>query len=183
MKPNLVAFSDPITGQYEVALESGTEYALVVEPLLPGYQKHNTTVNITTATTENFDVNIAGTCNAPGYSAEYPIFYTFEDSDEGFVAGGTNPSWNWGEITTGPGQAYNGTKGIATNVAGNYNNSENSWFEKTIDLTSLGEKTPYIQFWHWIFVERAGVFWDYGFVEVSKDNGSTWVRAMPYTPR
>jgi len=51
----------------------------------------------------------------------------FESDDGGFVVSGTNPSWEVGKPTSGPGAAHSGLVVWATNLAGNYNSSEDSY--------------------------------------------------------
>ncbi len=102
------------------------------------------------------------------------VFTTNFDADNGgFVASGTNSTWAWGAPTSGPGAPYSAPNVWATNLAGNYNNSEESYITSpAIDLSSYAGQAPTISFMHWYNSESNT--WDYGSVEASKDGGATW---------
>src|SRR5690606_29683551 len=96
-----------------------------------------------------------------------------ESSDEGFTPGGTT-SFAWGDFTSGPGEGHSGTKGIATNPAGDYNSSELGWMASApIDMTGFGAEAPVIQWWDWKDIESAS--YDWARVDVTKDGGTTWL--------
>lgn len=181
-------FTDPFTGEYEITLYNSQTYHVVVEPMLYGYTPYEQDLPIQQGATEleqDFYVNVdlAG-CSAPGYGPEYDFRYDFEASDHGFTPGGTNSSWAWGEFTSGPGAAHSGNKGIATNPAGNYNNSELSWMmSPAIDLSGYGDQTPIIEFWQWVWTESATSTWDQITFQVSKDGGTTWINKYGPTQR
>ena len=122
-----IFYTDPFTGDYQVVVETGVEYTFKFEAELPGYIPFLQTYTFDANTTLNVGLNVADSCTAPGYQPQYDVFFDFEDSEQGFTFGGTNSSWAWGEFTSGPGYAISGTHGIATNPAGQYNNSELSW--------------------------------------------------------
>ncbi len=90
-----------------------------------------------------------------------------------------------GEITSGPGAAHSGTKGIATNPAGTYNNNELSWMSsQDIDLSYVpAGSVPVIEFWQWVFTESATYTWDQVTVQVSKNGGTTWDNVYGPTQR
>jgi len=104
------------------------------------------------------------------------VFSTNFDADNGgFVASGTNSSWAWGapSATPGPGAPYSPPNVWATNLTGNYNNSESGWITSpVIDLSSHVGLAPTISFWHWNDIESTS--YDWGVVEVTKDGGTTW---------
>ena len=175
-------YTDPITGEYEIVLYNGQEYAVKVEALLPGYLTLNTTItpDDVAVYTQDYYLNVnTVSCSAPGYNPDYEYMYDFESGDHGFVASGANSSWARGIPTNGPGAAHSGSYVIATNPTGNHNNNELSYMTSpSIDLTGLGTDSPIIEFWQWRHIESAT--WDNGSVEVSKDGGSTWT--MVYGP-
>ena len=73
--------------------------------------------------------------------------------------------------TTGPGSAHSGTKAWATNLAGNYNNSEDSAVTSpAIDLTAYGGQWLVVSWWQWLQTEGGN---DRRSLEVTAD-GTTW---------
>jgi subtilisin family serine protease len=169
-------YSDPITGEYSIDLVSETEHTFEVTSVVSGYEPLVETVTPTTdALTHDIGLGIDGeVCAAPGYQPDYDFFWSFEQSDGGFTSGGTNSSWAWGDFTSGPREGHSGTKGIATNPAGNYNNYEESWMvSPVIDLSGFGTNTPVLQWWDWLFVESVTSNWDWAFLQVTKD-GTNW---------
>lgn len=101
------------------------------------------------------------------------VFTTNFDADNGgFTVSGTT-SWAWGAPTSGPGAPYSAPNVWATNLAGNYNNSESGYITSpVIDLSAHAGLAPNISFWHWNDVES--VSYDWGAVEATKDGGATW---------
>ncbi len=102
------------------------------------------------------------------------VFSTNFDTDNGgFVASGANSSWAWGAPTSGPGAPYSPPNVWATNLAGNYNNSEESYITSPVlDLSSYTGLAPTVSFMHWYNSESNS--WDYGSVEATKNGGATW---------
>ena len=97
----------------------------------------------------------------------------FDASGGGYASGGTNSSWAWGSPTTGPGSAHSGTKAWATNLAGNYNNSEDSAVTSpAIDLTAYGGQWLVVSWWQWLQTEGGN---DQASLEVTAD-GTAWTR-------
>jgi len=167
-------YVDPFTGYYEIELVEETDHTFVTTAVPSGYDVLTETVTPTGATYAH-DIELMAdgeACAAPGYQPDYDIFYSFEGSDEGFTPGGTT-SFAWGDFTSGPGEGHSGTKGIATNPAGNYNANELGWMASpVIDLTGFGTSTPVIQWYDWKDIES--VSWDWARVDVTKDGGVTW---------
>jgi subtilisin family serine protease len=167
-------YSDPITGVYSIDLVSETEHTFEVTSVVSGYEPLVDTVTPTGATlTYDIGLGIDGeVCAAPGYQPDYDFFWSFEDNDGGFTPGGTT-SFAWGDFTSGPGEGHSGTKGIATNPAGNYNINELGYMlSPVIDLSGFGTNTPVIQWWDWKHIESAS--YDWARVDVTKDGGATW---------
>ncbi|MFD1638121.1 S8 family serine peptidase [Evansella tamaricis] len=107
------------------------------------------------------------------------IFHTDFDSDNGgFTTGGTNNSWEWGVPTSGPGEAYSGESLWATNLSGSYNNNEDSWIMSPEIELSADLSFAELNFTYWQNIENN---WDFGYVEVTSDNGSTWDTLESYT--
>lgn len=99
----------------------------------------------------------------------------FEDFESGEPIGwyttGENSAWEWGEPTSGPGEAYSGDNVYATNLDGDYNtNMDATLIMPPIDLPEEGE--AYIQFESWHHFEYStvtGRAWDYGHLVISTD--------------
>jgi|GEM_PF-980535 len=83
----------------------------------------------------------------------------------------TGEVWEWGEPTSGPGEAHSGIKLWATVLAGSYPNNADA----TLDVPpiTLSGSKPYalMTCWHWYYIETN---WDGGNVKVSTDGGGTW---------
>jgi hypothetical protein len=95
----------------------------------------------------------------------------FDVGNGGYAAGGTNSSWAWGTPTTGPGSAHSGSGAWATNLAGNYNNSEDSAVTSpAIDLTTYGGQWLVVNWWQWLQTQGCC---DHASLEVTK-GGSAW---------
>lgn len=96
-----------------------------------------------------------------------------EADNGGFVVSGTAPSWAWGAPTSGPAAAHSGANVWATNLAGDYNASEQSYITSpVIDLSAYVGLAPTIAFWHWMDSESNT--WDWGAVQATNDGGLTW---------
>lgn len=182
-------YTDPFTGEYEITVYNNQDYNVLVEAMLPGYGTIQTVVNagVEDLYEQDFylNINVAG-CSAPGYAPNYDVYFDWESGPQGFTSGGTNSSWAHGEFTSGPGAAHSGTYGIATNPAGTYNISEQSWMaSQDIDLTAFVQAgdIPVIEFWQWVWTESATYTWDQISVQVSKNGGTTWTTVYGPTQR
>ncbi len=97
----------------------------------------------------------------------------FDTGDNGFTVSGTNPSWQHGIPDSGPNSANSPPNVWGTNLSGNYNSNESSWLTSpTIDLSAYTGQIPILSFYQWNDIEH--VDFDWGAVEVTRDNGSTW---------
>ena len=86
-----------------------------------------------------------------------------------FTPGGTT-SFAWGDFTSGPMAGHSGTKGIATNPAGDYNSSELGWMASPVlDMSGYGKSSIAIQWWDWKEIESAT--FDWARLDVTKDGG------------
>ncbi len=112
-----------------------------------------------------------GTCSFE--IVEY-FLWDFELDDGDFLQAGD--VWEWGEPTSGPGNAHSGTKLWATILGGNYPNSADATLD--IPAITLAASKPYamLSFWHWYYIETN---YDGGNVKVSTDGGSTWDVVTP----
>ena len=100
----------------------------------------------------------------------------FEAGDGGFVVGGTSSSWTHGTPTSGPGAAHSGANAWGTNLAGLYNPSESSSLTSpSYDLSGAVGQVVVISWWQFIETEKG---YDTVAVEVSTDNGGSWVRPV-----
>lgn len=113
------------------------------------------------------------TCTALGVAAhaqvtDFPYLEDFETDDGGYVAGGTNGSWEWGA----PSSAFipaagQGANAWVTNLDGDYNSTESSYVESPVlDCTDM-TGDPRLRFLH-VFAMGGG---DRCWVEVSLDGG------------
>jgi hypothetical protein len=167
-------WTDPVSGHYSVTLAGGLTYIFHISAWVNGYLSEDRSVGpLTGDRTEDFALQVdAEACNAPGYHLNCYYFQDFEADDGGFTTSGTNSSWAWGAPTSGPGAAHSGSNVWATNLAGNYNNDEDSYLESPdIDLSGLAGQTILLSWWQWLRTESR---YDFASVEVSKDGGSTW---------
>jgi hypothetical protein len=68
---------------------------------------------------------------------------------------------------------HSGTKVWGTNLAGNYNNSENGYLTSpVIDLSNRAGLSTTLSWWQWLQTEPN---YDYASVEVSKNGGTSWI--------
>ncbi len=100
--------------------------------------------------------------------------------DNAWTHGGAQDEWARGDPA-----AYNphsgsycwGTDITGTSWRNNYNNNANEWLRSpAIDLTAAGSAT--LSFWRLYQIETN---YDYGYVEISTDGGSTWTTLQSYT--
>jgi PKD repeat protein/subtilisin family serine protease len=87
--------------------------------------------------------------------------------------------WEWGVVTSGPGSAYSGTKAIATNLDGRYNNNMDTWAQLSVDVSGNGTKT--LEFYHYYDLDggySSDTGEDTGIIEVSED-GANWTIIAP----
>ncbi|HVE90784.1 MAG TPA: hypothetical protein VNE62_00570 [Actinomycetota bacterium] len=93
-----------------------------------------------------------------------------------------NPSWAHGTPTSGPGVAFSGTKVWATNLAGNYNNSECSAIvSPPIDLTTATSAS--VSFMQWRHIEEStsltSFAFDAGMLFVTTNGGNSYQLINP----
>lgn len=105
------------------------------------------------------------------------MFADFEEDNGGFTSGGTNNSWEWGTPSSGPMNAYSGSKVWATNLAGNYLNSANCWLQ-TPEIDLAGCTDAALEFAHWYNIETN---YDRCYIHVSSNGGLTWIEVASYT--
>ncbi len=102
--------------------------------------------------------------------ASYPYFEDFESGNGGWIAGGTNSSWELGmPAGTYINTAYSGSNSWMTGLSTDYNNNENSFIESPcLDFTSLVQ--PVLELSISYYTESI----DDGYIEYSTDGGGTW---------
>ena len=113
--------------------------------------------------------------NAPVLST-FPYLENFENSDGFWSAKGTNSSWKWGTPTSGGlNKAASGTKVWKTNLAGGYNDKEQSYlYSPCFDVSAL--TVPTLSFSAAIDLEVCEPTpCDYVYIEYS-GNGGPWTR-------
>ncbi len=95
-----------------------------------------------------------------------------EDFESGFDDWSADEgTWEVGEPTAGPGKAHSGQTCAGTTLGGNYQEASDSRLISPSFIVAAASENPAIRFWHW-FSFSAG---DYGEIQVSTDNGATWV--------
>ncbi len=180
--PGGPVWTDPLTGEYSVGLAGGSPYTFKVTAWTGGYAVETRPLApLAGNQTEDFALTAdLAACTAPGYVPDFVFSADFEAGDGGFTVGGSNPSWEWGQPTSGPGGAHSGQNAWATNLAGNYNDGENSYIiSPEIDLSAFategggggGGGSIIVSWWQWLQTEQCC---DFGSVEVSNDGGGTW---------
>ena len=111
-----------------------------------------------------------GVCVAPDAFYREP----FEETDGGWTTGGANSSWAWGMPAGSTlNSAGSGANAWATNLTGQYNNSEDSWVQSpVIDLSGLsGDPMLEIAIRHLTEANYDGAW-----VELSTDGGTTFAK-------
>src|SRR4029453_13256701 len=70
-EPNIIRFSDPVTGYYLAELETGFDYIFEVTAVAPGYVTGGGSVDLSSAgqnaVVANWKLFPAPSCNAPGF--------------------------------------------------------------------------------------------------------------------
>ncbi len=99
---------------------------------------------------------------SPGYAEDFA-------TDPQWNSFGDENSWEWGEPTSGPGEANTGDHVYATNLSGEYANSMDATL--TLPPVTLPEGESYLQIDHWYDLEifSSGSAYDFGYVVVSTD--------------
>ena len=112
--------------------------------------------------------------NIPLLGATLPYFQDFESGDGGWIAGGALNTWALGAPTgTFIDAAFSGINAWVTNLAGTYNDLENSYVESPcMDFSSL-VVDPVLRFKQIFNTEECC---DEGWVDISYDGGTTWTR-------
>jgi hypothetical protein len=104
--------------------------------------------------------------------------YDFESYDGGFV-GSEGGDWEWGDPTSGPGDAHSGQNVWGTVLGGNYHDGSNSTLD-TPPFTLVNATEATLTFWHWYRIEYSdNTFWDGGNVKISTDGGETFQLIYP----
>ncbi|MEI7594454.1 MAG: T9SS type A sorting domain-containing protein [Bacteroidota bacterium] len=101
----------------------------------------------------------------------YPYSESFDNGANGWMVGGTNPSWQLGtpadSIINAPASAPNSW---VTNLTGNFNSNENSYvLSPCFDFSNLVKPIIEISVWY-----ENQQFLDYGKLEASTDGGTSW---------
>ena len=110
--------------------------------------------------------------NVESAISSFPYYEGFEGSNGNWVVGGTNPSWEWGQpndaLTT---RAAHGSKCIATNLDGDVNASELSYFTSPLFDFRGAASNPVFSFYNNFNVDWQSKY----YVEYSED-GNSWSR-------
>lgn len=100
----------------------------------------------------------------------YVFLADFENDNGNFTTGGTNNSWEWGVPSSGPEAGFYGEKVWATNLAGNYLNSSNSFIESP-EIQLPAEETSTLSVGQWYELENR---YDKGYIQIAKKTGENW---------
>ncbi|TMW72542.1 peptidase S8 [Alteribacter natronophilus] len=97
-------------------------------------------------------------------------YQDFQTTPIGWMSFGENDSWEWGEPTSGPGEAYTGDHVYATNLGGDYGNNMNATLiMPPVQVPDEGDF--YLEYQEWYNFENN---YDYGYLVVSDDGMDTW---------
>lgn len=101
-----------------------------------------------------------------------PVYFEdFEAGGGGYQRTG-NASWEWGVPGSGPGHAASGLHLWATNLGGNYNDSEDGFLlSPGIDLSAYAGNSPVVLWKQWLDSESG---FDWASLEASRDGGRSW---------
>ena len=176
--PGGPVFTDPATGHYSLNLPQGATYQLHVTPVYSGYTSQTASVALgTTDAIANVAVPVdVVSCNAPGYATH------FTGAPEPFDSTSTPAGWTVDNGTGTGGWTFTdlGNRGNLTGGSGGFAivDSDNLGFPNSQDTTltapaadfSLAQG-PTISFDN----DYRGFPSQTGTVEVSIDNGATWI--------
>jgi bacillopeptidase F len=98
-------------------------------------------------------------------------FESFENDDAGWVGEGV---WEWGQPTSGPGSAYDGTNVWATVLGGQYPNNADDGL--VTGFYFIEDQFASLSYYQWYDLESG---WDGGNVSISVDGGLTWELIFP----
>lgn len=110
----------------------------------------------------------------------YPYLEDFELSDGGYYTDGINNSWQFGTpASANINRAASGTRAWKTNLAGRYNNLEQSYlYSPCFDISGIN--APMLSFSAALDIENCGnVLCDRAFIEYTY-NGVTWIKLGNY---
>jgi hypothetical protein len=144
--------------------------------LLPG-QPWNTVVSYYARVNNPAGVELITPPGAPQqawrtrFAFEPGLLLDFEDEP---LATPSNEVWQWGQPSSGPGQAYSGLRLWATNLAGNY--PANSISRLSLPTQTVADdQQVVISLQHWMSIEAG---WDGGNLEIAV-NGGPWQLVEP----
>ncbi|MDR7857930.1 carboxypeptidase regulatory-like domain-containing protein, partial [Tissierella sp.] len=166
---------------------AGGEYNLLIETPNNSYIDSEVVVGTTyyyVVTAEDTSGNVSGytaEVSATPVEAEVVFSANFENDNGGFTTGitvGTLNPWEWGVPVSGPNAAFSGEKLWATDLDANYQNKTDAYIE-TPAIVIPQDKLGILNFNHWVDMEGTTTLYDYGQVQISKDNGATWTNITP----
>ncbi len=173
--PAAPVWNDPVSGFFSLELPGGASFNISVQAFVDGYLPISISIGpLDQNTTLDVDLSVDEiTCNAPGYAFDMtPVYFNDFETDNGGASVSGVTSWTWGTVASGPGVAHSGVKGWATNLNGNYYNSENGILTlPPQDLSGFVGQNPVLSWWHWLVSEAR---YDFASIEASKDGGISW---------
>jgi bacillopeptidase F (M6 metalloprotease family) len=115
-------------------------------------------------------------CNAFSQTVDTLWYEGWEETNPYVDWHASSGTWEIGIPTSGPNGAHTGQKVAATVLAGNYNEPVDSRLIRHTSFTvPPASDNPRFRFYHW-YSFSAG---DWGTVQISTDNGSTWNTISP----
>jgi PKD repeat protein len=175
--------TSPITdGNWGTANQAGGEPT----PGLPGTSETFTVTGLSDGTTHYFALKVidnvgnpSGLSNPASETTTTPT-NIFEDDFESGVNGWTHSgiwdNWELGWPTSGPSYALSGSNVWATNLDGNYGMDYMLTYLTSPSIDLGGVTSAQLTFYHHYHTES---YWDGGIVEISPDEGFTWVQITP----
>lgn len=167
---------DPITETFDAVLDPGATatYTFVMPAELSVLGAHTLDVYTALATDmePSNDAASLSVHNGTPVTA-FPYREDFETANVSpWISGGANSSWALGTpqglVITG---AASGLMAWVTNLAGNYNASENSWVESQCGFDLSGMSNPAVRMAIWWESELS---WDGANLQASVDGGGAW---------
>ncbi|WJK44218.1 S8 family serine peptidase [Solwaraspora sp. WMMA2056] len=185
-QPDTLTYTDPASGRYTLTVPGDTAVALLVTPVLTGYQPARVDVPAGASDrTVNVRVGVTAACVTPGYAASFGAPLLAED----FSADTAPDGWSVVERTAGGGWDFTdiGSRGNLTGGDGGFANidsdalgvgqtQDTDLVTPTLDMS--GTDAPYLRFasdW------RAVGLSDSAEVGVSVDGGDTWTTVWRQT--
>jgi hypothetical protein len=139
-----------------------------IDVTLPPDTIYNTTLTIGNSGTSTLRFDISDT-----------MFFAddMESGVGGWTHGGMHDEWELGTPMYGPSGAHSGSNCWGTDLDDTYDDDYNQWLMSPA-VNLRGTSSASLNFYRWYNIESG---YDYGYVEISTDNESTWTELKSYT--